>query len=118
MLVSDADPTRRAPVDVALNEVVEDELLVAHADIGAIADAGRRIGPFDYGIRIDLREPLICMHGQLPRRDRRRRSPLGSFSERPDLPRGECLARVRGLKRVPRGAAAVVPCSVAVTLME
>jgi uncharacterized protein YndB with AHSA1/START domain len=41
MLVSDTDPTRRAPVDVALNEVVEDELLVAHADIGAIADAGR-----------------------------------------------------------------------------
>jgi hypothetical protein len=78
MLVSDADPTRRAPVDVALNEVVEDELLVAHADIGAIADAGRttRIGPFDYGIRIDLREPLICIHGQLPRRARRwRRSP-------------------------------------------
>jgi uncharacterized protein YndB with AHSA1/START domain len=35
MLVSDADPTRRTPVDVALNEVVEDELLVAHADIGA-----------------------------------------------------------------------------------
>ena len=41
MLVSDADPTRRTPVDVVLNEVVEDELLVAHADIGAIADAGR-----------------------------------------------------------------------------
>ena len=41
MLVSDADPTRRTPVDVALNEVVEDELLVAHADIGAVADAGR-----------------------------------------------------------------------------
>lgn len=41
MLVSGADPTRRAPVDVALNEVVEDELLVAHADIGAIAGAGR-----------------------------------------------------------------------------
>ena len=41
MLVSDADPTRRTPVDVALNEVVEDELLVAHADIGAVAGAGR-----------------------------------------------------------------------------
>src|ERR1700730_2276810 len=41
MLVSDADPARRTPVDVALNEVVEDELLVAHADIGAIAGAGR-----------------------------------------------------------------------------
>jgi uncharacterized protein YndB with AHSA1/START domain len=40
-LVSDADPTRRTPVDVALNEVVEDELLVAHADIGAVAGAGR-----------------------------------------------------------------------------
>ena len=40
MLVSDADPTRRTPVDVALNEVVENELLVAHADVGAIADAG------------------------------------------------------------------------------
>src|SRR5439155_16541360 len=36
-----ADPTHRAAVDVALNEVVEDELLVAHADIGAIAGAGR-----------------------------------------------------------------------------
>ena len=41
VLVSDADPTHRAAVDVALNEVVEDELLVAHADIGAVADAGR-----------------------------------------------------------------------------
>jgi uncharacterized protein YndB with AHSA1/START domain len=33
-LVSDADPDRRTPVDAALSEVVEDELLVAHADIG------------------------------------------------------------------------------------
>ena len=41
MLVSDADPTHRTPVDVALNEVVEDELLVTHADIGAIAGTGR-----------------------------------------------------------------------------
>ena len=41
VLVSDADPSHRTPVDVALSEVVEDELLVAHADIGAIADAGR-----------------------------------------------------------------------------
>jgi uncharacterized protein YndB with AHSA1/START domain len=41
VLVSDADPTHRTPVDVALNQVVEDELLVAHADIGAIAGARR-----------------------------------------------------------------------------
>jgi hypothetical protein len=41
VLVSDADPSRRTPVDVALNEVVEDELLVAHADIGEIAGAGK-----------------------------------------------------------------------------
>jgi uncharacterized protein YndB with AHSA1/START domain len=34
VLVSDADPSHRTPVDVALSEVVEDELLVAHADIG------------------------------------------------------------------------------------
>jgi uncharacterized protein YndB with AHSA1/START domain len=34
VLVSDADPGHRTPVDVALSEVVEDELLVAHADIG------------------------------------------------------------------------------------
>jgi uncharacterized protein YndB with AHSA1/START domain len=40
-LASDADPSQRTPVDVALSEVVEDELLVAHADIGAIASAGR-----------------------------------------------------------------------------
>ena len=40
VLVNDADPSHRTPVDVALNEVVEDELLVAHADIGAIAGAG------------------------------------------------------------------------------
>jgi uncharacterized protein YndB with AHSA1/START domain len=39
-LVSDADPDRRTPVDAALSEVVEDELLVAHADIGALAGAG------------------------------------------------------------------------------
>src|SRR5580704_5028231 len=41
VLVSDADPGHRTPVDVALSEVVEDELLVAHADIGGIAGAGR-----------------------------------------------------------------------------
>ena len=41
VLVSDADPSHRTPVDVALNEVVEDELLVAHADIGEIAGAGK-----------------------------------------------------------------------------
>ena len=40
-LVSDADPTHRTAVDVALNQVVEDELLVAHVDIGAIAGARR-----------------------------------------------------------------------------
>ncbi len=33
-LVSDADPEHRRPVDAALSEVVEDELLVAHADVG------------------------------------------------------------------------------------
>jgi len=41
VLVSDADPSHRTPVDAALREVVEDELLVAHADIGGIAGAGR-----------------------------------------------------------------------------
>ena len=34
-------PSHRTPVDVALSEVVEDELLVARADIGGIAGAGR-----------------------------------------------------------------------------
>ena len=43
MLVSDADPSHRTPVEVALSEVVEDELLVAHADIGAVA-GGRTAG--------------------------------------------------------------------------
>lgn len=41
VLVSDADPGHRTAVDVALSQVIEDELLVAHADIGAIAGAGR-----------------------------------------------------------------------------
>ena len=41
VLVSDADPGHHTPVDVALSEVVEDELLVAHADIGEIAGAGK-----------------------------------------------------------------------------
>jgi hypothetical protein len=41
VLVSDADPSHRIPVDVALSEVIEDELLVAHADIGGITAAGR-----------------------------------------------------------------------------
>jgi uncharacterized protein YndB with AHSA1/START domain len=41
VLVSDADPSHRTPVDVELSEVVEDELLVAHADIGGVAGAGR-----------------------------------------------------------------------------
>jgi uncharacterized protein YndB with AHSA1/START domain len=36
-LVSDADPSQHTPVEVALSEVVEDELLVAHADIGGMA---------------------------------------------------------------------------------
>jgi uncharacterized protein YndB with AHSA1/START domain len=43
VLVSDADPSHRTPVEVALSEVVEDELLVAHADIGAVA-GGRTAG--------------------------------------------------------------------------
>jgi uncharacterized protein YndB with AHSA1/START domain len=43
VLVSDADPSHRVPVDAALSEVVEDELLVAHADIGAVA-GGRTTG--------------------------------------------------------------------------
>ena len=41
VLVSDAEPSQRTPVDVTLSEVVEDELLVAHADIGGIACVGR-----------------------------------------------------------------------------
>lgn len=41
VLVSDADPGHRIPVDVALSEVAENELLVAHADIGGVADAGK-----------------------------------------------------------------------------
>jgi uncharacterized protein YndB with AHSA1/START domain len=41
VLVSDADPGHRTAVDVALSEVVDDELLVAHADIGGTAAAGR-----------------------------------------------------------------------------
>jgi uncharacterized protein YndB with AHSA1/START domain len=41
VLVSDTDPGHRTPVDAALSEVVEDELLVAHADIGEIAGAGK-----------------------------------------------------------------------------
>jgi uncharacterized protein YndB with AHSA1/START domain len=57
VLVSDADPSHRAPVDVALSEVVEDELLVAHADIGAIADAGRTV-------RIRLRLEFIDQSGR------------------------------------------------------
>jgi uncharacterized protein YndB with AHSA1/START domain len=36
VLVNDADPGHRTPVDVALTEVVEDELLVGHADVGEI----------------------------------------------------------------------------------
>ena len=40
VLVSDADPGHHTPVDVALSEVVEDELLVAHADIGT-GETGR-----------------------------------------------------------------------------
>jgi uncharacterized protein YndB with AHSA1/START domain len=44
VLASDADPGHRIPVEVALREVVEDELLVAHADIGAVASGGRSAG--------------------------------------------------------------------------
>jgi uncharacterized protein YndB with AHSA1/START domain len=44
VLESDTDPSHRTPVDVALREVVEDELLVAHADIGAVGSGGRTAG--------------------------------------------------------------------------
>ena len=40
-LLSDADPGHRLLVDATLSEVVEDELLVAHADIGPLAGTGR-----------------------------------------------------------------------------
>ena len=40
VLVSEADPSRRTPVEVALREVVEDELLVAHAELGASGRGG------------------------------------------------------------------------------
>jgi uncharacterized protein YndB with AHSA1/START domain len=43
VLVSDADPSHRTPVDVALSEVVEDQLLVAHADIGTGGTARIRL---------------------------------------------------------------------------
>jgi uncharacterized protein YndB with AHSA1/START domain len=44
VLASDTDPSHRTPVEVALTEVVEDELLVAHAEIGAAAGGGRPAG--------------------------------------------------------------------------
>ena len=43
VLVSEADPGRRTPVEVALREVVEDELLVAHAELGTGGQAGVRL---------------------------------------------------------------------------
>ncbi|HEY2270680.1 MAG TPA: SRPBCC domain-containing protein [Streptosporangiaceae bacterium] len=43
VLVSEADPSRRTPVEVALREVVEDELLVAHAELGTGGSAGVRL---------------------------------------------------------------------------
>jgi len=41
VLVSDEDLAHRTPVDVALSEVENDELLAGHADIGGTAGAGR-----------------------------------------------------------------------------
>jgi uncharacterized protein YndB with AHSA1/START domain len=43
VLVSEADPSRRTPVEVALSEVVEDELLVAHAELGTGGRSGVRL---------------------------------------------------------------------------
>jgi uncharacterized protein YndB with AHSA1/START domain len=43
VLVSEADPSRRTPVEVALSEVVEDELLVARAELGTGGRAGVRL---------------------------------------------------------------------------
>jgi uncharacterized protein YndB with AHSA1/START domain len=43
VLESDADPSHRTPVDVALSEVVEDQLLVAHAAIGTGGTARIRL---------------------------------------------------------------------------
>jgi uncharacterized protein YndB with AHSA1/START domain len=43
VLVSEADPSRRTPVEVALSEVIEDELLVAHAELGTGGRAGVRL---------------------------------------------------------------------------
>ena len=59
VLVSDADPSHRTPVDVALSEVVEDQLLVAHADIGAGARIRLRLEFLDQGggrTRLELRQ--------------------------------------------------------------
>jgi hypothetical protein len=65
VLVGDTDPTHRTAVDVSLSEVVEDELLVAHADIGGIAGAGRAarirlrlefLGQPGGGTRLELRQ--------------------------------------------------------------
>jgi len=50
-LVSDADPSRRVAVDAELSQVVDDELLVAHAEIAGIADKGRTVG---VRLRLDL----------------------------------------------------------------
>ncbi len=43
VLVSEADPSRRTPVEVSLSEVVEDELLVAHAELGTGGGAKIRL---------------------------------------------------------------------------
>jgi uncharacterized protein YndB with AHSA1/START domain len=92
VLVSDADSGHRTPVDVALSEVVEDELVVAHADIGAIAGAGKTA-------RIRLRLEFLDQPGGRTRLELRQDSSRHEMCGDPEATWESSFARLGSLLR-------------------
>jgi uncharacterized protein YndB with AHSA1/START domain len=92
VLVSDADPGHRTPVEVALSEVVEDELVVAHADIGAIAGAGQTA-------RIRLRLEFLDQPGGRTRLELRQDSSSHGMCGDPEATWESSFARLESLLR-------------------
>jgi uncharacterized protein YndB with AHSA1/START domain len=92
VLVSDADPGHRTPVEVALSEVVEDELVVAHAAIGAIAGAGQTAG-------IRLRLEFLDQPGGRTRLELRKDSSRHGMCGDPEATWESSFARLESLLR-------------------
>jgi uncharacterized protein YndB with AHSA1/START domain len=91
VLLSDADPGHRTPVEVALSEVVEDELLVARADIGA-QPGGRTAG-------VRLRLEFLDQPGGQTRLELRQDSSRPAICDDPEAAWEDSFARLDSLLR-------------------